>query len=157
MDQKLPQKKVKASQEPSIEIPQQVVVQLIDNRSQSLGTFHLDTTTSPQELQTLLLSLLPPEEHQPFNFFHQQRQIKNALATFFQQISYSRFEDTLEIVCHPASTFRVRPVTRASSSLYGHSEAVLSLQFSPDATQLASGSGDGSLRLWDLSTQTPLK
>ena len=48
-------------------------------------------------------------------------------------------------------------MTRASSSLYGHTEAVLSLKFSPDCQNLASGSGDGSLRLWDLNTQTPMK
>ena len=41
--------------------------------------------------------------------------------------------------------------------MYGHTEAVLSLNFSPDCKSLASGSGDGSIRLWDLYTQTPLK
>lgn len=38
----------------------------------------------------------------------------------------------------------------------GHAEAVLSVAFSPDGRQLASGSGDTSVRFWDLSTQTPL-
>ena len=38
----------------------------------------------------------------------------------------------------------------------GHSEAVLSVSFSPDGQQLASGSGDTSVRFWDLNTQTPL-
>lgn len=41
--------------------------------------------------------------------------------------------------------------------MYGHTEAVLAVQFSPDCRNLATGSGDGSLRLWDLNTQTPLK
>lgn len=41
--------------------------------------------------------------------------------------------------------------------MFGHTEAVLSIQFSPDSRSLASGSGDGSLRLWDINTQTPLK
>lgn len=41
--------------------------------------------------------------------------------------------------------------------MYGHTEAVLSLAFSPDCKGLASGSGDGTLRLWDVFTQTPLK
>lgn len=37
----------------------------------------------------------------------------------------------------------------------GHSEAVVSLCFSPDGQHLASGSGDTTLRLWDLHTETP--
>jgi len=41
--------------------------------------------------------------------------------------------------------------------MYGHTEAVLSLNFSPDSKNLASGSGDGTVRLWDIFTQTPLK
>lgn len=38
----------------------------------------------------------------------------------------------------------------------GHQEAVVSVAFSPDSQQLASGSGDTTVRLWDLNTQTPL-
>lgn len=41
--------------------------------------------------------------------------------------------------------------------MYGHTEAVLSLSFSPDCKNLASGSGDATMRLWDIQTQTPLK
>jgi ribosome assembly protein 4 len=37
----------------------------------------------------------------------------------------------------------------------GHSEAVLVVAFSPDGKQLATGSGDTTLRLWDLNTQLP--
>lgn len=41
--------------------------------------------------------------------------------------------------------------------MYGHTEAVLSINFSSDCKNLASGSGDGTVRLWDVYTQTPLK
>lgn len=42
------------------------------------------------------------------------------------------------------------------SSLPGHAEAVISVQFSPDSRKLASGSGDTTVRFWDLDMQTPL-
>lgn len=41
-------------------------------------------------------------------------------------------------------------------SIEGHAEAVLSVSFSPDGRHLASGSGDTTVRLWDLNTQTPM-
>ena len=37
----------------------------------------------------------------------------------------------------------------------GHAEAVISVSFSPDGCHLASGSGDTTVRFWDISTQTP--
>jgi len=41
------------------------------------------------------------------------------------------------------------------SSMPGHAEAVISVSFSPDGLHLASGSGDTTVRFWDVSTQTP--
>lgn len=40
--------------------------------------------------------------------------------------------------------------------IVGHAEAVLCVSFSPDGKQLASGSGDTTVRLWDLNTETPM-
>ncbi|XP_010450215.1 PREDICTED: tubulin beta-4 chain-like isoform X3 [Camelina sativa] len=50
----------------------------------------------------------------------------------------------------------VRKEAENSDCLQGHEEAVLCVSFSPDGKQLASGSGDTTVRLWDLYTETPL-
>jgi ribosome assembly protein 4 len=62
----------------------------------------------------------------------------------------------LQIVYQPQAVFRIKPVTRCSATIAGHAEAVLSVAFSPDSRQLASGSGDTTVRFWDIYTQTPL-
>ena len=64
-------------------------------------------------------------------------------------------ESALKIVFQPQSIFRVRPIARCTASMPGHAESVLAVCFSPDGKQLASGSGDTTVRLWDLNTQTP--
>jgi len=57
--------------------------------------------------------------------------------------------------CAPQSVFRVRPATRCSSTLSGHSSPILCASFSPTGKLLATGSGDANARLWDLNTETP--
>ena len=64
-------------------------------------------------------------------------------------------ETALCIVYQPQAIFRVRPVSRCTASMPGHAEAVLAVSFSPDGRHLASGSGDTTVRFWDLSTQLP--
>ncbi|KAK2505649.1 hypothetical protein MC885_003991 [Smutsia gigantea] len=51
-------------------------------------------------------------------------------------------EKVIDIVCQPQAIFTVCAVTRCTSSLEGHSEAVISVAFSPTGKYLASGSGD---------------
>jgi ribosome assembly protein 4 len=53
------------------------------------------------------------------------------------------------------AVFRVRPVTRCTDTLPGHTEAVLHVSYSPDGRQLASGGGDTTVRFWDINTATP--
>ena len=64
-------------------------------------------------------------------------------------------EMVLPLTFRPESMFRIRPVTRASSTLQGHTNAVLNASFSPDGTKLASASGDRTVRLWDLNIECP--
>ncbi|KAF5393352.1 hypothetical protein D9757_000546 [Collybiopsis confluens] len=64
-------------------------------------------------------------------------------------------EDIIIVRCSPQSVFRVRPATRCSASLGGHSSPILCASFSPTGNLLATGSGDATARLWDLNTETP--
>ncbi|KII87161.1 hypothetical protein PLICRDRAFT_163127 [Plicaturopsis crispa FD-325 SS-3] len=64
-------------------------------------------------------------------------------------------EDVFVVHCSPQSVFRVRPATRCSSTLSGHTSPILCAAFSPTGNLLATGSGDTNARLWDLNTETP--
>ena len=64
-------------------------------------------------------------------------------------------EDVFVIHCSPQAVFRVRPATRCSTTLSGHTSPILCASFSPTGNLLATGSGDCNARLWDLFTETP--
>lgn len=61
----------------------------------------------------------------------------------------------MDIVYQPQAVFRVRAVARCTDSIPGHTEAILHVGFSPDGKSLVSGSGDTTVRLWDVETSTP--
>ncbi|QRW19386.1 ribosome assembly protein 4 [Rhizoctonia solani] len=83
--------------------------------------------------------------------------ISNSIQTDVLQRPASTFtpEDIITVYCSPQAVFRVRPATRCSSTLSGHSSAILCAAFSPTGRMLATGSGDNNARLWDLDTETP--
>ncbi|KAF2075681.1 hypothetical protein CYY_002994 [Polysphondylium violaceum] len=105
-----------------------------------------------QQLQLLINNLLNNDEELPYTFFVADQEIQNNLKHHLDSVSD---ETTLKIFYQPQSVFRVTPITRCASSMAGHTEAVLSLQFSPDGTGLASAGGDTTLRIWDIHTATP--
>lgn len=115
----------------------------------------------PNELQAICDALLevPKEDRVPYLFFVKGSQIKDTIATTKDDNDKTLHfdqEKVLEIVFAPQAVFKVEPVTRCVSSLSGHGEAIVSVAFSPSGTGLASGSGDTTVRLWDISTTTPL-
>ncbi|RHZ33228.1 hypothetical protein DYB31_006961 [Aphanomyces astaci] len=72
-----------------------------------------------------------------------------------QVASNASTEAALTITFQPLAVFRVRPVTRCTDTLQGHSEAILHVRFSPDGKKLASGGGDATVRFWDTNTCMP--
>lgn len=84
-----------------------------------------------------------------------ETEIIDTLSKALDKDTLEQSEEVLDIVYQPQAIFRVRPVTRCTSSIEGHAEAVISVGFSPDGRYLASGSGDTTVRFWDIYTETP--
>lgn len=111
---------------------------------------------NPGQLHTLLNSLLNNEEPLPYLFFVNDQEIQSTLGDVIKNQDLSS-EAGLTIVYQPQAVFRVQAVARCSSSLPGHDGALLHAHFSADGRHLATGGGDATVRIWDLSTETPLK
>ncbi|KAI8474530.1 MAG: putative Notchless [Monoraphidium minutum] len=109
---------------------------------------------TPAQLEALLNGLLRNDEKQPYSFYLDELELSGELGAHLLKAGVS-VERALRITYLPQAVFRVRPVARCTASMPGHSEAVLSVNFSPDGKRLASGSGDTTVRLWDLNTQLP--
>jgi ribosome assembly protein 4 len=80
--------------------------------------------------------------------------VTTSIADALHGIKFSG-EKVLRIRYHPLAQFRIRPVTRCSASMEGHTGPVLCAAFSRDSQMLATGSGDSTVRLWDIQTGMP--
>lgn len=135
--------------------PANVILQFQSPEGDATGPqLDVPQDVTPSQLETLLNGLLQSEEKLPYSFFVQDTELAAELGQHLIKHKVS-VEAVLRVVYQPQAVFRVRPVARCSATLPGHAEAVLSVCFSPDGKRLASGSGDTTVRLWDLNTQTP--
>ncbi|XP_011159131.1 notchless protein homolog 1 [Solenopsis invicta] len=118
------------------------------------GLLDLPVDVTVDKLQAICNALLQQEEPLPLAFYVNNVEVTDVLEKYINK-DFSISEDVVEIVYQPQAVFKVRAVTRCTGSLEGHKEAVISVAFSPDGKHLASGSGDTTVRLWDIYTQTP--
>ncbi|WIA35410.1 hypothetical protein OEZ86_003855 [Tetradesmus obliquus] len=132
-----------------------VIIQLESAEGQQAGpALDVPHSVTPQQLEVLLNGLLQNEEKTPYSFYVEGQELAGELGEHLKKQKVS-VEQSLRIVYMPQAVFRVRPVARCTASMPGHAESVLAVAFSPDGRRLASGSGDTTLRLWDLSAQLP--
>lgn len=61
-----------------------------------------------------------------------EKEITESLEKTLDQEALEGSEQVLDIIYQPQAVFRVRAVTRCTSSIPGHAEAVIAAQFSPD-------------------------
>ncbi|KAF4527855.1 hypothetical protein B566_EDAN016500, partial [Ephemera danica] len=116
--------------------------------------FDLTLDVTPDKLQLILNHLLQNEDPAPYLFFINDKEITSSLEQVLEKDDLGT-EEVIEIVYQQQAVFKVRAVTRCTSSMPGHAEAVISVSFSPNGLHLASGSGDTTVRFWDIHTQTP--
>ncbi|KAL3140994.1 hypothetical protein ABBQ32_005511 [Trebouxia sp. C0010 RCD-2024] len=148
-------KKRKAEEEAAIVPPANVVMQFQSDDGVKAGPqLSVQQDVTIKQLNLLLNQLLSNNEALPYSFFIEEQELASNLGEHLQKNKVS-VETALCIVYQPQAIFRVRPVSRCTASMPGHAEAVLAVSFSPDGRHLASGSGDTTVRFWDLSTQLP--
>ncbi|XP_008557185.2 notchless protein homolog 1 [Microplitis demolitor] len=116
-------------------------------------TFNLPGGTTAKQLESICNNLLDQEDPVPISFFINDVEV---VGTLQENLKGNDCEQVIDIVYQPQAVFKVRAVTRCTGSIEGHKEAVISVAFSPNGQGLASGSGDTTVRFWDIHTQTPL-
>lgn len=132
-----------------------VLVKFVNDENEAVGaSLEIPLGATTQQLQVIVNALLDSDDK--FTFHVAEHEITFSLSTTLEKQGELSSEKVIEIVYQPQAIFKVRAVSRCTSSIPGHTEAVINAAFSCDGRKLASGSGDTTVRFWDINTETPL-
>uniref|UniRef100_A0A0N5BFC0 WD_REPEATS_REGION domain-containing protein n=1 Tax=Strongyloides papillosus TaxID=174720 RepID=A0A0N5BFC0_STREA len=134
-----------------------ILVEFINENGDALNSdpLLLPLSATNFQLQTLVNQLLENEDPVPIDFKTEDgSNVSESLIESLQKEKINT-EVGIKLFYYPQAVFKVTPVTRCTSTLPGHGEPVISVQFSPDGNNLASGSGDKTVRMWDVLTEMP--
>jgi ribosome assembly protein 4 len=112
----------------------------------------LSLASTTDEFDIILNDLLKNNEKQKYLFSINDEPLVGMTLVEHIKSKQVSAEKVLEIKYSVTSIQPIIPATRCVATLSGHSDSVVAVAFSPDGSQICSGSGDTTVRFWDLST-----
>jgi len=146
---------IKTQANPNPTLPSQVIIKLMSIQGDELcSDMTIPISTTTLDLNLMVNKLKKSIEISSYIFLIENIEIKSSIIETLEKMPGFDSEKTVKIVYRPESLYSVKPLTRASSTLEGHTDSILTVQFSPDGEHLASGGGDCTIRFWDTNTET---
>ena len=147
------------------DLPTNIQVRFRNRQGEEMQeTLDLPVNSTVEDLQALVHQLLNLSDDAasgtiPYAFYagigeDSETELVTSLADLLRENAQLSTETVLSLTYQPLAVFRVRPVTRCTDTLQGHTSAVLHVSFAPNGKLLASGGGDTIVRFWDVYTST---
>eukprot|EP01147_Barroeca_monosierra_P009998 gene9998-2172_t len=132
-----------------------VLVQLVNEEgTEACEPIELSSDVTPSQLQILCNELLNEEDPNPYAFYIKEKEVTANLLETMNAAEVST-EEVVRVTYQPQAVFRVAGISQCSGTIPGHADNIVDVSFSPDGQSLASGSGDQTVRFWDVFTSTP--
>ncbi|KAK9460692.1 WD40-repeat-containing domain protein [Lipomyces oligophaga] len=135
-----------------------------DNEPSGLGMVRIPGGSTVAQMEMLLNTLLEStDDPNPYEFRvilpdGKSVNLTSDLYTNIIRPGLRTSEDVFNIEYTPQAVFRVSAVSRCTATMNGHGGTVLAACFSPEpnAGRVLTASGDGTTRVWDTETGTPV-